>query len=102
MIDIQTEQLLRLHDARKLPWLRGRSGGRADIGTLRRWAMKGIGGIVLETVRMGSTHYTSVEACLRFIERLSVPATSPTVVTTAQRARAIAAADKKLDQVGLT
>jgi hypothetical protein len=102
VIDLQNEQTLRLHDARKLKWLKGRDGGRVDIGTLRRWALKGIKGIKLETVRIGTTTYTSIESCLRFIERLSNTQGERPICHTSQRRHELATADKKLDQAGIT
>ena len=97
MLDVQTEEVIRLHDARKLSWLKGRDGGRLDIGTLRRWADKGVRDIVLETVRIGNTKFTSVEALLRFIQRLSSEK-QPMVRLGAQGRRAQLEADKKLDR----
>jgi hypothetical protein len=100
MLDIQNEQLLRLRDARKLPWFRGRSGGQLDIGTLRRWALKGVKGITLETVRIGGTTFTSSEACVRFVEKLSSP-TGRSLSLPSRRRQAIAEADHRLDEAGI-
>jgi hypothetical protein len=101
MIDVQTEEILRLHDARNLPWLKGRDGGRVDVGTLRRWSLKGVKGTVLETIRIGNTTYTSVAAILTFIERLSNGKPAGTLRPTTEHRRAIAAADKRLDDAGI-
>jgi hypothetical protein len=37
--------------------------------TLQRWALHGIRGVQLETIRIGGSVYTSREALARFIER---------------------------------
>lgn len=101
MLDIRNEEIIRLRDARKLPWLRGRGGGQLDIGTLHRWSTRGVRGVVLQTLRVGATTYTSVERILDFLARLNGPAQSSQSMS-AQRDREIAAADDRLDQAGIT
>ena len=103
MIDVQKEELLRLHDVRRLQWFKGRNGGRVDIGTLRRWAAKGVRGVVLESVRIGTTTYTSVEAAIRFIQRLSAPlhVAPPLQQSALPRRRGISAANRRLDDAGI-
>ena len=101
MIDLQRETILRLNEARNLPWLKGRKGGRISIDSLRRWSLKGIDGVVLETKKIGATAVTSEEAVLRFCERLSVrntEAPAPTV----KRTREIAQAEMQLNDAGIT
>jgi hypothetical protein len=51
-----------------VPRKRGRKIHRA---TAFRWAAKGVGGVVLETVRCGRTKFTSEPALRRFYERLN-------------------------------
>lgn len=71
MIDITTEALLSLTEAaRRLP---GRRGKRIHVATLHRWASRGVKGVQLETVRVGGTRCTSMEALQRFIERVTGP-----------------------------
>lgn len=70
MIKIATETVISLKDASKrLPCRRaGRPTHRA---TLYRWSSKGLHGIKIETVQVGGTRCTSVEALQRFFARLS-------------------------------
>jgi hypothetical protein len=98
MIDLQSEQTLRLTDARKLKWLKGRDGERLSLDSLRRWSLRGLKGVVLETAKIGNTTYTSVEAILRFLARLNDQKIPPIASV---RRRQESAADKKLDDAGI-
>lgn len=70
MIDVTCEELLSLNEARKrLP--QRRQGKRPDVSTMYRWGLRGCKGVVLETVQIGGTRCTSVEALARFFARLS-------------------------------
>lgn len=70
MIDIARETVLSLADAAaKLP--RRRRGKKPHVSTLYRWAEHGIRGVKLETVQIGGTRCTSLEAMQRFTDRLS-------------------------------
>jgi hypothetical protein len=42
--------------------------------TLYRWAIHGVDGIRLETLRIGKRRYTTLEALGRFLGRLNSPA----------------------------
>ncbi len=95
MIDIHSETVISLADApRHLPKRRG--GKRPHIATLYRWAQRGCRGMKLETVQVGGTLCTSLEALQRFCDRLTsgvVPTAAPepagqqsTQVTQAKRA----------------
>jgi hypothetical protein len=65
MIDTAIETLIRLQDlAEHLP--RNRNGKKIHISTLYRWASRGVRGAVLETVTIGGTRYTSLQALRRF------------------------------------
>jgi hypothetical protein len=55
----------KLHSSTALRW--AKAGCRADDGSR----------VTLETIRAGSTTYTSVEAIQRFLDRLSGPAPQP-------------------------
>ena len=71
MIDLGHEELITLTDAAgRLP--RRRMGQKPHIATLYRWSTRGVRGVVLETVQVGGTRCTSVEALQRFIESLSI------------------------------
>ena len=69
MIQLDTEQVLSLREAtQQLP--RRRNGQRPHIATLYRWATEGLRGVHLETLQVGGTLCTSIEALQRFFERL--------------------------------
>jgi hypothetical protein len=66
MIDLQFERILSLKEAAAtFP------GGPVCYETVRRWASDGIRGIKLEAVRIGGRRKTTLEACQRFIERVT-------------------------------
>jgi hypothetical protein len=46
-------------------------GVKPSVSTIWRWAKKGIGGKVLETIRIGRWYRTTPEAVERFLEQLS-------------------------------
>jgi hypothetical protein len=85
----------------------GRGGKRRHPSTGFRWAKHGHRGIRLETIRIGGTLCTSVEALQRFFERLSAtdgpaPASStPARRSPACRAKDIATADAELKKLGV-
>jgi len=65
-ININDEQLLTVREAA------ARIPGRGKANTLHpstivRWATRGVGGVKLETVRIGGMLYTSTEAISRFV-----------------------------------
>lgn len=72
MIDIKQEQPISLSRAARRSFLpRRRKGKRPHVATLYRWAQRGIRGVRLETIRVGGTLCTSVEAIQRFCDALS-------------------------------
>ena len=73
MIDVASENLVPLRDVPRCLPLRP-NGKRLHISAVYRWTLRGIRGVVLETVRIGGTTYTSREAIQRFSERLTGPA----------------------------
>ncbi len=109
MIDPNVEQLLSLTDAAKRVPRIGRR--KVHTSTIYRWCRRGIRGVHLEYVRVGHRMATSSEALTRFFNRLAEadkqirpenPARSPRVSpTTAERARQITEAERKLDEAGL-
>lgn len=106
-IDIRTEEVFSLTAATKLPVFRHRRGGkRINVSTLWRWATNGVRGIKLETIMVGGTRETSLEAIERFFEALtlqsqpqSVPAPPPR--HSRQRQREIEAAERRLAAAGI-
>lgn len=97
-IDVQKERTLPLGKARGLPWLKGRGGEPISVHSLRRWSLHGLRGVVLETVRMGGTTYTSTEAILRFLASLNETDARPTQVRPDQHR---ISRKKKLDDAGI-
>lgn len=72
MINIANEIVLSLTDAAKrLP--QRRAGKRPHVATLYRWASRGIRNVQLETIQIGGTMCTSMEALQRFFDQLSTP-----------------------------
>jgi len=70
MIDFENENVVSLAEATKhLP--RRRRGRRPAVATLYRWASHGLRGRRLETLQVGGTLCTSVEALQRFFDQLS-------------------------------
>ncbi len=70
MIDFTTETLVSFAEAcERLP--RRRAGKRSHPNTLYRWASHGVRGHHLETIQVGGTLCTSLEALQRFFNQLS-------------------------------
>ena len=70
MITLTNERVLPLSQAcRHLPRRRGIKP--THPATLYRWAKGGIKGVRLETIKVGGSMCTSIEALQRFCERLS-------------------------------
>lgn len=96
MIDLERETLLPLREVPKRLPPRPNSK-RLHISAVYRWVQRGVRGVVLETVRVGGTTYTSVEALQRFAEaqsRGSLPA--PAAPQPQARQRAIASASERV------
>ncbi len=70
MIDLNRETVLSLPEAAaRLP--RRRAGKRPHRNTLYRWASTGFRSVKLETIRVGGTLCTSIEALQRFFAQLA-------------------------------
>ena len=70
MINLNDETVVSLPEAAsRLP--RRRAGKRPHRNTLYRWAAVGLNGLKLETIRVGGTLCTSMEALQRFFDRLA-------------------------------
>ena len=98
-IDIGTEQVVTLTDASKLLPQR-RRGKRPALPTLYRWTNEGCNGVRLESIMVGATRCTSVEAIQRFCDALTDaegehPGTSPQAPSHS-RQRQIEAAERRL------
>lgn len=95
MIDFASEQVVSLANATKILPER-REGKRPNVATIYRWTTRGVKGIVLETIQIGGSRCTSVEALQRFFEQLSLksqslpllpPPMSPSARIRCERAR---------------
>lgn len=101
---LDNERILSFGEAaRTLPKFSGRT---VATSTIWRWATKGIGGVRLETRRIGRRYITSHEALDRFTlalaerpERPPIPIPKPP--TTCQREKQIAQAEARLQAVGI-
>jgi len=106
-IDVFSETVLTLSEAAKrLP--RVRRGKKIHVSSLYRWIMGGRrsrdGMVVrLETVKVGGTTCTSLEALQRFFDRLTGDATvlTPPIRTRRQRLREVEAAIRELEREGV-
>jgi hypothetical protein len=68
MIDHTAETLLTFAEAAAvLP-------DRPHVSTIHRWRLRGIGGVKLDTIRIGGRRYTSHEALERFINATTAAA----------------------------
>jgi hypothetical protein len=72
-IDLFKEKTFSLRQmARRLPHLR--ENRAVHPSTLWRWALRGLGGVRLETTMVGGTRVTTEEALRRFFESLAARA----------------------------
>ncbi|HSS63746.1 MAG TPA: DUF1580 domain-containing protein, partial [Gammaproteobacteria bacterium] len=76
-----------------------RNGRRLHISAVYRWMSRGVRGIILESVRLGGTAYTSCEALQRFADAVGRSRSrgeqrSPTSLT---RQRQLDQAQRRLD-----
>ena len=101
MIDLARETVASLTEAAKWKRLpRRRQGKRPHVSTLYRWATAGVAGVKLETIRVGGTLCTSLEALQRFFERLSGD-DSDAPRRTRSRQREMATAEVELNAAGI-
>jgi hypothetical protein len=106
-IDVFSEQVVSLAEAaRKLPKLR--NGKSPHVSTLYRWVLRGKrcpNGTVarLETIKIGWSTCTSLEALQRFFDRLTgeQQIVSPPTLTQRQRLRQIRQAEEELRRAGI-
>jgi hypothetical protein len=97
MIDPLTEEVLTFPQAAKrLPHLQ--NGRPVHVSTLWRWAMQGLRGVRLETVKIGGARVTSAEALRRFFAALSGVGGAAAPTTTEAHTTAV---DEALDRIGI-
>ena len=103
MFDPSEEQPIPLTRVPKMVrWLpRRRKGKRPHVSTIFRWALRGVRGIRLETIRIGGTLCTSEEALVRFFQRLSGEEPALPTKTSRARRREIARAERELERAGI-
>ena len=103
MIDIENEEVLSLAQAaRWLPNIRGAraTGKGVHPVTVWRWTRYGVAGpdgqkVLLESVKLGGTRCTSIEAVQRFIDRLQgQPVPTPSRQPRAEAKRAAEAMEE--------
>jgi hypothetical protein len=82
-INIATESVLTFRAAIKL-LPRRRRGRSVNVATMYRWSQRGCRGVRLETIQVGGTRCTSIEAVQRFFEALSADADCPGAVNTSK------------------
>ena len=99
MINLNDETVCSLADATKhLP--RRRAGKRPSVSCIYRWAQNGVHGVKLETIQVGGTKCTSLEAMQRFFDRLTNP-DAPVTQPTRTRQREIDKAESELEAAGI-
>lgn len=100
MSDLSNERLISIGDVPKhLP--RRATGRRVHISAVYRWMSSGVRGVRLESVRVGGSTYTSVEALQRFADRLtgSESAQPARAAIPRRREREIERAARRLDEI---
>jgi len=99
-IDITQEDLIRLNEARQLKCLpAGRNGKRISLCTIYRWASRGVGGVRLETLKVGGSHCTSLEALQRFFDAVSRNREPVVNAPTPMGGKNIHAASRRVDEL---
>lgn len=97
MIDPKAEKLIHLSDVPSLDEVPRRKERSVHRTTVYAWANRGVRGVKLEIVQRGGQKFTSVEAVLRFFERIAEPRLPRTA---GEAKRATAHADAFLDSEG--
>ena len=70
MIELSSETLIPIREApRHLP--KRPNGKRIHISACYRWISRGVRGVRLDSIKIGGSTYTSIEALQRFANRLS-------------------------------
>jgi hypothetical protein len=88
------------------------TGKKPNVSTIWRWCLKGVRGVILESIRVGGQRFVSRAALARFIEQSTArgsndqrpPAHPPTVVPSSsqrsgRRREEIEAARRRLDEL---
>ncbi len=76
-IDIEAEKIISFPEViARLP--RRRKGKSVHLSCVYRWSSKGFKGTVLETIQVGASRCTTVEALTRFLNAISAPSSNST------------------------
>ena len=95
MIDASTETLIQFQQAgRRIP-------GNPSVCALHRWRLNGVRGAKLETLLVGGTRFTSVEAIARFITEQNRDEPPTPELTAKQRRTQAESANRVLQEAGL-
>jgi len=94
-IDIENDDLLTVAGAAK--YIHGRPSTR----TIWRWMEKGVHGVKLDSVKIGSHRFTSKQAIRRFVCATTKAADARRPELSATRKRAIKRAERELADAGL-
>lgn len=103
MIDLQTETPIYLADVPAYLPKHPTSGKRVHINAIYRWVRAGVRGVKLETIAIGGTLATSVQAVQRFCDACTAAklGTLPAPRTNRQRQAAIEKAERDLQAAGI-
>jgi hypothetical protein len=105
-IEPRSGELIPLSSVPNLKWLpRRRRGAKLSYTCLWRWATKGVGGVVLQTVRVGGTPCTTETDLRHFFTDVAAAKRGESPVhiirTSARRTHEIEAAQQRLAQSGI-
>ncbi|MDA8377647.1 MAG: DUF1580 domain-containing protein [Planctomycetia bacterium] len=103
MFDPTLESPIPFSEVSKLKWLPNRRrGSRLALPTLYRWAGRGVRGVTLETISIGSQRCTSEQALRRFFQAIAESrCLGPRPVRTSMRQKQIAQAEQYLQRHGI-
>lgn len=97
MIDPFQEDAISLHDAADL--CPKRHGKTPHISSLYRWTTTGCRGVVLESVQIGGSRFTSREALVRFFGKLTAASGVPALLPLPEE-QELEAVENQLDGEG--
>jgi len=100
MIELSSETLIPIREApRHLP--KRPNGKRIHISACYRWISRGVRGVRLDSIKIGGSTYTSMEALQRFAERLGARKLPNTQSSegTPERQREIELASRQLKSI---
>jgi hypothetical protein len=104
MIDIHEETVIPVREIPARIPDNPRTGKKVNLATVFRWSQRGVRGIKLETILIGGTRHSSLEALQRFSDRATAVAdgaTSAIVSTPPARRKAHEKASRELDEAGI-